>query len=118
MSEDVPSHPLNDRIIELPSGKRVRLYTIFSVSGGGPRSYAVQYQSSVPTTDANERRLEAEEVIRYFAYLFEDSVRFMSAQVCSTQAQAAGRDRPEQVFGFERSGNGSWRYTGTLDPSG
>jgi hypothetical protein len=107
-----------NRTIELPSGLRVQLYRVVSVSAGGPRSYGVQYASAFPITDTDGRRQEAEEVIRYFAHVFdEDGARFASAQVCSTEAQAAARERPEQVFGFESTAPGSWRYTGELvDP--
>ena len=109
-------YPSNDKDLTLPSGRVIRFYDLIMLTGLGEPSFSVHYRSEIDRKDGETRQAEAEEVIRYFSA--GDSCknsRRANASICSTPAQAATMELPEEIFQFERSHAGSWRYLGKVD---
>lgn len=111
-------YPLQDRPLELPSGRVVQLYNVVSMTRlNDAPSFGIQYRSSVPAADEEERRAEAAEVIQMYAESFAPrGATRASAQLCGTRAQAEMREPAEQIFQFERADDASWRYVSTVRP--
>jgi len=117
-AESPHPYPLQDRPLELASGRIVQLYSVVSMtSPNHATSFGVQYRSSIPAADEEGRKAEATEVIALYAHFFAaQGATRGSAQLCATRAQAEMREPPEMIFQFERGDDGSWRYVATVRP--
>ena len=111
-------YPLQDRPLELPSGRVVQLYNLVSIVGpDGSSSFGVQYRSKISPSDEINRREEATEVIAKFAHLFSrPDVTHVSAQLCETRAQAEMREPAAVILQFERGDDSAWKYVRTVRP--
>ena len=112
-------YPLQDRPLELPSGRVVQLYNIVAMTSlGDAPSFGVQYRSSIAAADEEGRKAEATEVISMYTGFFAPrGATRASAQLCGTRAQAELREPPEMIFQFERAEDTPWHYVATVRPS-
>jgi len=119
ITDSAHPYPLQDRPLELPSGRVVQLYNLVSMASlNQAPSFGVQYRSSIPVADEVERKAEATEVIAMYTELFAPrGATRASAQLCATRAQAEMREPPEMIFQFERADDNSWHYVATVRPS-
>jgi hypothetical protein len=112
-------YPLQDRPLELPSGRVVQLYNlVWITSSRHAPSFGVQYRSTIPAADEEGRKAEATEVIAMYAEFFAPrGATRASAQLCDTRVQAEMREPAEMIFQFERADDSSWHYVATVRPS-
>ena len=115
-SERTSPYPSNDSSLQLPSGRMVRFYDLILVTGLDEPSFSVHYRSELERNDG-ARQAEAEEVIRYFADNSRSckNIKRANASICSTAEQAASKELPEEIFQFERSETGPWRFVEKAD---
>ena len=116
MSDKSWPYPSNDKPLALPSGRTVRFYDLIIVGGLGEPSFSVHYRSELERDNSSARQAEAEEVIRYFERGAScKNAKRANASICSTPAQAATKELPEQIFQFERNEDGPWQYVGKAE---
>jgi hypothetical protein len=117
MPEKFSPYPLNEKPLVLPSGHTVRFYNLIIVSGLAEPSFSVHYRSELDRNNSNARQTEAEEVIRHFESGGScRNAKSANASICSTPAQAASKEPPEEIFQFVRNENGSWQFDGKVEP--
>jgi hypothetical protein len=112
-------YPLQDRRLELPSGRVVQLYNVVSMTSlNQAPSFGIQYRSSIPAADEEERKAEATEVIAMYAEFFAPrGATRASAQLCGARAQAEMREPAEMIFQFQRADDSAWYHVATVRPS-
>ena len=116
MSETLSPYPSNDQAIELPSGRTIRFYDLIVLRGFPQPGFSVHYGSKIERNRGEARQAEATEVIEHFCSMSScrDATR-ANASICSTPAQAATKELPEEIFQFERSENGDWVFVGRAE---
>jgi len=114
----MPTFPLQDHPIILPSGRVVRIFNLLSLTrSDDPTSFLqvepslrIQYATYISPDQPVERSAEAAEVIAYFlSEAASERSTVAHAEICSTPAQAERRGSPEASFRFRRDDNGAWR---------
>lgn len=117
MTEKSWPYPSNDKPLVLPSGRTVRFYDLINVRGLVEPSFSVHYRSELERNNSNAGQAEAEEVIRVFESGSScRNAKSANASICSTPAQAATKEPPEEIFQFERIEDGSWQFVGKVEP--
>jgi hypothetical protein len=94
----------------------VRFYDLIVFRGSSEQSFSVHYRTELDRNNSRARQAEAEEVIKQFenASSCKDA-RKANASICSTPAQAATKELPEEILQFERGQAGDWRFVGKAE---
>src|SRR4051812_25262929 len=100
----------------MPPNDTVRFYDLIVFRGSTRQSYSVHYQSGLDRNDSGARLAEAKEVIKHFenASSCKDA-KNANASICSTPAQAATIEMPEEIFQFARGQAGEWQFIGMAE---